>query len=109
MIKLNLFKIPTSLYEFQEEVNYSQYVFQIEYTTSSDILITAQLIGNQVGSESYDWYHKNPYGSRLFFDRVGDSLLCKLRISGKIQIYMLTLSNGNPLQIIGPMIISDYI
>ena len=57
MIKLNLFKIPTSLYEFQEEVNYSQYVFQIEYTTSSDILITAQLIGNQVGSESNDWYH----------------------------------------------------
>lgn len=57
LLKLNLFKISDNLYEFQQEVVYSQYVLQVEYTTEADIIISAQFIGSNVMKENYDWYH----------------------------------------------------
>ncbi|MBN4081385.1 hypothetical protein JYT44_03370 [Caldithrix abyssi] len=57
LLKLDLFKIPTNLYEFHQEVVYSQYVIQVEYTTALDITFSGQLIGNKVMKESYDWFH----------------------------------------------------
>ena len=57
LLKLNIFKTPLDLYEFQQEINYLQSVFQIEYTTLSDMTIVLQLIGNKVFDETYDWYH----------------------------------------------------
>ena len=57
LLKLNLFKISDNLYEFHQEVVYSQYVLQVEYTTEADIIISAQFIGSNVMKENYDWYH----------------------------------------------------
>ena len=57
LLKLNLFKISDNLYEFQQEVVYSQYVLQVEYTTEDDIMISAQFIGSNVMKKRYDWYH----------------------------------------------------
>ncbi|MBT4270972.1 MAG: hypothetical protein HOG73_08685 [Candidatus Marinimicrobia bacterium] len=57
LLKLNLFKIPTTLYELHQDIVYSQFVLQGEYTTVTDIILAAQLIGNKVGKENYEWYH----------------------------------------------------
>jgi|TARA_B110001454_G_scaffold218633_1_gene247232 hypothetical protein len=59
ILKLNLFKTPLSLYEFQQDITYSQYVLQVEYTTNSDIILSGQLIGNSVLDEAYEWYHSS--------------------------------------------------
>jgi hypothetical protein len=40
-----------------QEVTYAQSVFQIEYTTSSDITISGQYITSNVSTEKYDWFH----------------------------------------------------
>ena len=57
LLKLNLFKIPTNLYELHQEVTYSQYVFQVEYIAASGLTISGQLLGNKVSNEHYDWFH----------------------------------------------------
>lgn len=57
ILRLNVFKSPLDLYEYQQEINYLQSVLQIEYTTLSDMTIVMQLIGNKVFNESYDWFH----------------------------------------------------
>ena len=65
ILVLNLFKTPLSLYEFQQDIKYSQYVLQVEYTTSSDIILSGQLIGNSTQDEAYEWYHSS---SREYVD-----------------------------------------
>ena len=57
ILNLHIIKSPLSLYEFQQDISYSQYVIQIEYTTNSDIILSGQLIGNSVQNENYEWYH----------------------------------------------------
>ena len=57
ILKLDLFNIQTNLYELHQDIVYSQFVLQGEYTTASDINLAAQLIGNKVGEENYEWYH----------------------------------------------------
>jgi hypothetical protein len=57
ILELNLFKIPINLYELHQDIVYYQFVLQGEYTTASDIILGAQLIGNKVGEENYEWYH----------------------------------------------------
>ena len=59
ILQLNLFKTPLSLYELQQEITYSQYVLQVEYSTSSDIILSGQLIGNTLQNEGYEWYHSS--------------------------------------------------
>ena len=59
ILKLNLFEIQTNLYELYQDIVYSQFVLQGEYTTVSDINLSAQLIGNKVGEENYEWYHSS--------------------------------------------------
>ena len=57
LLSINLFKIPLDLYELHQEVTYAQSVFQVEYTTASDITISGQYIASNVSSERYDWFH----------------------------------------------------
>jgi len=57
LLSINLFKIPLDLYELHQEVTYAQSVFQVEYTTASDITISGQYIASNVSSESYEWFH----------------------------------------------------
>ncbi len=57
LLGLDLFKISDKLYELHQEVVYSQYVFQVEYTTAADITFSGQFMGNNVMKESYDWFH----------------------------------------------------
>ncbi len=59
------------------------YISVADSNTEVEVIDYAGMFVEQL-NESYDWYHKNPYGSRLFFDRVGDSLLCKLSINNCI-------------------------
>ena len=56
-LQLNLFKAPLSFYELQQEIRYSQYILQVEYLTSSNIILSGQLIGNTLQNEEYEWYH----------------------------------------------------
>ena len=57
ILQLNLLKTSPSLYELQQDITYSQYVIQVEYSTPSNILLSGQLIGNSLQNEAYEWYH----------------------------------------------------
>jgi len=56
-LELDQLIIPKDLYEFNQEIVYSQYVLQVEYTTVNDLTLSGQFIGNKVLKESYNWFH----------------------------------------------------
>jgi hypothetical protein len=56
-LDLTTLPIPGNLFEIDQEISYSQFVIQTEYTTVSDIMILGQLISSSVNDEQYSIRH----------------------------------------------------
>jgi hypothetical protein len=51
----NNVELRNNIFVFTEEVLYSQYVLQFEYTTASDLMLSGQFIGSSVISDDRKW------------------------------------------------------